>query len=85
MFSEEEAGLETLLVFITGYDTVPPLGFEPSLRLNFVHPETQCSYDGVPYANTCANMLTIPVLEEYETFKQRMNLALKIGTVFTNA
>ena len=34
---------------------------------------------GVPFANTCANCLHIPVLADYELFKERMLLALEVG------
>ncbi|XP_063436086.1 G2/M phase-specific E3 ubiquitin-protein ligase-like [Mytilus trossulus] len=81
---EEPEGLQNLLTFITGYDTVPPLGFDPPLSLHFIHTENDSDDDAVPYANTCANMLQIPVLSSFDVFQERMHLAVKLGTTFTN-
>lgn len=83
-FLEEPEGLQNLLTFITGYDTVPPLGFDPPLSLHFIHTENDSDDDAVPYANTCANMLQIPVLSSFDVFQERMHLAVKLGTTFTN-
>ncbi|XP_046569875.1 G2/M phase-specific E3 ubiquitin-protein ligase-like, partial [Haliotis rubra] len=81
---EETQSLGKLLAFVTGLDEVPPLGFWPQLRLEFSHPGID-SYDGTPYANTCANSLRVPVLQVYQSFKEVMMLSLEVGTVFTNA
>ena len=63
--------LANLHVFATGLDVIPPLEIDPSLSLQFDHPEDDDSHymRGVPFANTCANCLHIPVLSDYELFK----------------
>lgn len=63
---------------------VPPLGFDPPLQLSFKHTENENSYDAVPYVNTCANTLQIPVVSAFVVFKERMLLAVQLGTSFTN-
>lgn len=63
---------------------MPPLCFDPPPRLEFSHPSNIHDLrEAVPYSNACANTLRIPVLPEYEMFKERMNLALDIGDIFT--
>ncbi len=83
--AEQPDALETLLQFVTCLREPPVLGFNPPAKLNFTHPDPNDEYDGTPYANTCGNALSIPVLLSYETFVERMNLALTVGTVFTNS
>ena len=68
LLSDELNGLQTLLGFLTGLDTIPSLGFDPSPRLKFYHPNPVDEYDGLPYANTCASILNIPVLCDYDLF-----------------
>lgn len=82
--AEKPDGLESLLQFVTGLDVAPMLGFDPSPELKFSHPDVDNPLDGTPYANTCSNSLTIPVLQSYEIFVDRMNMALTFGTFFTN-
>ena len=60
--------MQTLLEFVTGLDTIPSLGFDPSPRLKFYHPNPVDEYDGLPYANACANILNVPVLRDYDLF-----------------
>ena len=86
-FAEDNNKLCDLLVFATGLDAIPPLVIEPSTTLAFDHPEDDGDDHsrGVPFANTCANCLHIPVLADYELFKERMLLPLEVGLSFTNA
>ena len=64
-----------------------PLGIEPSPTLIFDHPADDVGDHsrGVPFANTCTNCLHVPVLADYELFKERMMLALEFGLSFVNA
>ena len=73
-----ECLLERLLSFTTGLDRVPPLGFDPQLTLVFLHDGGQ-----FPVANTCANILNIPLLPDYGTFYQHMCAALTMCCTFT--
>ncbi|XP_052008021.1 G2/M phase-specific E3 ubiquitin-protein ligase-like [Xyrauchen texanus] len=71
-----DISFEDLLVFVTGADSVPPLGFPHKCQLDFYNQE-----DGscrIPYSSTCSLCLFLPrgVTEE-EEFKRLMFLALK--------
>ena len=81
--------LNRVLRFATGFNDIPPLGIWPKPTLTFLHESDQMDFHeharGLPYANTCANQLGIPVLPNYDNFKTRMCLALEVGTTFTNA
>ena len=69
---------------MTGLDTIPSLGFDPSPRLRFHHPKAVDGYSGLPYmpyANACANILTVPVLSDYD-FLRNESLQLSISVVF---
>ena len=68
LLSDGLNGLQTLLGFVTGLDTIPSLGFDPSPRLKFYHPNQVDGYDCLPYANACANILKVPVLSDYDLF-----------------
>ena len=74
-------------MFATGLDVIPPLGIDPLPSLQFDHPEDDDNHYmcGVPFANTCANCLHIPVLHDYELFKSRMLLAMEMAVSFTDA
>ena len=59
--------LQDLLVFVTGADRVPPLGFGKMLMLNF-DSDTQ-----FPLASTCSLTLYLPTrFVQYEDFKAGM-------------
>ncbi|XP_050401791.1 G2/M phase-specific E3 ubiquitin-protein ligase-like isoform X1 [Patella vulgata] len=80
---EETDELGSLLSFVTGLKDIPPLGFNPPLKLLFRHPSFE--WDIAPFANTCANTLNIPVLKDYDAFKTAMAMSLRIGNIFTDA
>lgn len=62
---------EDILIFFTGADQPPPLGFPTTPRLTFVE-------DVLASASTCALRLTLPLEHKsYESFKQAMILSLK--------
>ena len=79
-------GLKKLLIFITGLDAVPALGFVPEPAVTFRHKTDLDSNDATwefPVANTCTNTIAIPsTLRSYPIFKDRMNAAVDIN-VFT--
>ncbi|XP_069108918.1 G2/M phase-specific E3 ubiquitin-protein ligase-like [Argopecten irradians] len=81
---EEMDKLEDLLQFVTGLRTVPILGMVPSPSTSFGHYDPDDSRWQFPMANTCANTLRIPVVEEYEIFKTNMLRTLEMVTAFTN-
>ena len=55
---------------------VPPLGFDPSPAIEFLHSDKneECLY---PKANTCAMVLSLPLAESYESFKLNMIFGIR--------
>lgn len=53
----QESTLKDLLIFATGVDSIPPLGFPTKPVLTFLHSE-----DKYPLANTCALQLKLPTV-----------------------
>uniref|UniRef100_A0AAX7W3L7 HECT domain-containing protein n=1 Tax=Astatotilapia calliptera TaxID=8154 RepID=A0AAX7W3L7_ASTCA len=76
---ENDVSLEDILVFCTGCDSIPALGFSPKPSLEFV---TNCRF---PVANTCENILRIPVHAVYTTFKSDMDFAIRNSPGFGRA
>ena len=60
--------LEQVLVFATGAEAEPPLGFPSMPQLQFNH-QTGAKY---PLANTCGLILNLPVVTSYDAFKEGM-------------
>ena len=52
--AHEQASLRDVLIFATGSDEIPPTGFEPRPRIEFL-------YNTKPRANTCGNVLHLPL------------------------
>ena len=63
----EACTLTDILIFATGAARVPPLGFSP-------RPGIQFCLSKFPKANTCANILILPLeyYQNYEQFKESM-------------
>lgn len=68
---ENDASLGDILVFFTGLDSVPALGFSPKPSLEFI------THSRFPLANTCENILHIPVHAVYTAFKSDMDFAIR--------
>ena len=67
--------LEEVLVFCTGADRIPPLGFDriPSLTFLDNNPSSM-----LPTASTCSIELRLPTCHKtYEGFKEAITLGLK--------
>ncbi|XP_049437671.1 G2/M phase-specific E3 ubiquitin-protein ligase-like isoform X2 [Epinephelus fuscoguttatus] len=65
--------LEEVLMFASGVPCVPPAGMSPLPRLQFL-----CSTTSTfPMANTCANILKLPLLDTYSAFKANMDFGIK--------
>ena len=72
--------LEDVLVFVTGADHVPPMGFEKRLTLSF---DSNSLY---PTASTCSLTLYLPTrFVEYEDFKTGMIEGIVSGFGFGKA
>lgn len=83
------ATLKDLMVFATASESVPHLGFERQPLLKFRHPEdlseTEKVSEGLPFVNTCALTLHIPVVETYRVFVSNMMSCIKMLTTFSAA
>ena len=71
--SKSSCSIEDMLVFDTGSDRVPPLGFDFKVKVVFPHSGLFCT------ASTCDLQLRIPVShgENYESFEEAMIMSLK--------
>uniref|UniRef100_A0A9J8B323 HECT-type E3 ubiquitin transferase n=1 Tax=Cyprinus carpio carpio TaxID=630221 RepID=A0A9J8B323_CYPCA len=76
---ENNVSLEDVLVFFTGCDSIPALGFSPKPSLEFI----TCSR--FPVANTCENILRIPVHAVYTSFRSDMDFAIRNSPGFGRA
>lgn len=77
--------MKLLLIFATGLDAVPLMGFDPEPTLHFVHPEDLDKCDQrrfFPMANTCSNALSIPILSTYDDFRRNVMAAITTATTF---
>lgn len=63
-----EVTMEQILVFASGADRVPALGFSPHPTLNFIH-DAGRKY---PEANTCLVNLKLPIHDTYRQFAKFM-------------
>lgn len=60
--------LEDILVFTTGADKIPPLGFDVQPKISFLHNDSL-----YPTANTCGLELFLPTKHKtYGEFKQHV-------------
>ncbi|XP_056615096.1 G2/M phase-specific E3 ubiquitin-protein ligase-like [Triplophysa dalaica] len=63
-----EIELQQILIFASGADRIPALGFTPQPTISFIH-EIGRNY---PEANTCLVKLKLPIHETYENFTKYM-------------
>ncbi len=67
--------LEDLLIFITGADKIPPLGFDSSIKIDFY--DFQDNNRRLPHASTCSPAIYLPRgMENPDTFKELMKKVL---------
>ena len=67
---ESQASLSHVLIFSTGANSPPPLGFNNKPTIEFIDGE-------LPKANTCAPTLYLPLgISEFERFKTQMDFAI---------
>ncbi|KAB0790677.1 hypothetical protein PPYR_12030 [Photinus pyralis] len=70
----ELISLNEILAFATGLDSIPPLGFQISPKIIFLHDEPACKF---PKANTCSIELKLPVCHNnYDDFKLDMDFGI---------
>jgi hypothetical protein len=82
----EALSLASLLVFVTGADEVPALGFKPDPCIAFLHQgDVPVHLLGLPQVSTCSLQLQLPVVADFETFKVNMLSAIAMVSTFTTA
>ena len=65
-----------VLAFATGSPTVLPCGFNPALKIEFIH--FASDDDKFPTANTCSCILRLPTMHTcYEEFKEALKFGIK--------
>uniref|UniRef100_A0A3B4ZJS2 HECT domain-containing protein n=1 Tax=Stegastes partitus TaxID=144197 RepID=A0A3B4ZJS2_9TELE len=78
-YLQDGVSLEDILVFFTGCDSIPALGFSPKPSLEFIR------HSRFPVANTCDNILRIPLHVSYTAFKHDMDFAIRNSPGFGRA
>lgn len=69
-----ECDLKDILVFTSGSDRIPPIGFAKDPSVTFLH--SKSSY--LPTASTCDIQLRLPTIhKEYDQFKEYFMLGIK--------
>ena len=78
---DEDIGcsLEDVLVFFSGSDRIPPMGFDRHPTPHFLHEAKEV----LPTASTCDIQLRIPTCHtEYDQFREYMVLGMKSNDGF---
>lgn len=77
----EDLSLDDLLVFMTGADSIPPLGFDDHLTIAFY--DQQDHVKRIPWSSTCTLTLYLPRgFDDTQEFKLLMRMALMNGVGF---
>lgn len=75
IFEADETTLRGVLQFITGFDIVPPWGFETKIRVEFLEDD---DVNIIPKAMACFNILSLPTVHSDEdVFKTHFKNAIK--------
>lgn len=74
----EDLSLQDLLIFVTGADSIPPLGFDNLITIDFYDPQDQVKR--LPWSSTCSLSLYLPrAFEDTQEFNNLMTMALING------
>ncbi|MEQ2286063.1 hypothetical protein AMECASPLE_038304 [Ameca splendens] len=68
---EAAVSVENILMFATGLTSLPPSGLEPLPQIEFLDDSP------FPMANTCSNLLKLPLLDSYSVFKSQMDFGIQ--------
>uniref|UniRef100_A0A8C2PV97 HECT domain-containing protein n=1 Tax=Cyprinus carpio TaxID=7962 RepID=A0A8C2PV97_CYPCA len=67
--------VEDILVFTTGTNYVPALGFNPEPSIYFLEDNQDCT---LPLASTCENIIRLPTFPKtYESFCEKMGFGIR--------
>ncbi|XP_061854923.1 G2/M phase-specific E3 ubiquitin-protein ligase isoform X2 [Colius striatus] len=67
---ESVVTLEDILLFATGFSSIPPVGFDPEPTIKFLHRR-------YPVGNRLLNCLELPLTKTYEQFKKKMEFTIR--------
>lgn len=73
-----------MMVFATGAEAVPVLGFEHPPQITFDHDDDSPTKD-FPVANTCVLSLRLPLIKDYVKFSTNCQACFNVVQIFTNA
>lgn len=73
--------LQEILVFTSGADRIPPLGFPQKPTIQFLHPEDH-GLRIFPEANTCDVTLRLPLHQLYQNFREKMESGILQSPTF---
>ncbi|KAK9976745.1 hypothetical protein ABG768_021948, partial [Culter alburnus] len=73
--------LGQILIFTSGADKIPPLGFGHKPTIQFLHPEDHGNRI-FPEANTCDVTLRLPLHGTYLQFRERMESGILQSPTF---
>ncbi|XP_070556619.1 G2/M phase-specific E3 ubiquitin-protein ligase-like [Ptychodera flava] len=74
---DAEVTLQDIIVFATGQERIPPLGFCPPPALEFLTGPGDGRTKNFPVANTCSNILRLPIVKSYDDFKFSMEFGVR--------
>ncbi|CAL8270611.1 unnamed protein product [Arctogadus glacialis] len=74
---EAAVSVEDVLMFSTGLRSLPPAGLDPLPQLEFL------DNSPFPMANTCGNVLKLPLLDSYGVFKTQMDFGMQNSPGFS--
>uniref|UniRef100_A0A4X2JPI0 G2/M-phase specific E3 ubiquitin protein ligase n=1 Tax=Vombatus ursinus TaxID=29139 RepID=A0A4X2JPI0_VOMUR len=67
---ESVVTLEDILLFATGCRSIPPVGFQPTPSIEFLHAD-------YPVGTKYYNKLTLPITNTYKEFQENMDFAIR--------
>nr|XP_055051509.1 G2/M phase-specific E3 ubiquitin-protein ligase-like [Misgurnus anguillicaudatus] len=66
--------LPHVLIFGTGLERIPPMGFSTQPELSFLHEDEELSM--FPTANTCSLIIRLSIKNTYSEFKNAMEMGI---------
>lgn len=75
--------LEKILIFVSGVEQIPPLGFPQRPQIQFLHtPLEDSTWRRYPEANTCSIILRLPIHATFENFVEYMESGILQSPTF---
>ncbi|XP_041830515.1 G2/M phase-specific E3 ubiquitin-protein ligase-like [Melanotaenia boesemani] len=75
--------LDKILIFASGVDQIPPMGFPQRPQIEFLHaPHESGARRRYPEANTCSVVLRLPIHHTFEDFVEYMESGIRQSPTF---